>query len=251
MAVERAADREARPRQPARRRRVGVPAGAVHGGRAGARRGAHARHPDRVRAGARAAHQHRAGGAAPAPEHRDRHAQGSRTGSSASRARSWAWARPRRNDRALARLLAADAARAAGAAQRGAQVPRAAPREADDVDHRRWTRVRIVVCGRRAREPVPRGRQARVHAAGARRGPAARHGRGAVPARDRAAAAARPHPRPQRRRAGVDGGRRFDLLQPAPAARPARRRAPAGARAGAGPRATWRRSSGSGGSSPG
>ena len=45
-------------RQPARRRRVGVPAGAVHGGRAGARRGAHARHPDRVRARARAAHQH-------------------------------------------------------------------------------------------------------------------------------------------------------------------------------------------------
>ena len=83
---------------------------------------------------------------------------------------------------------------------------------------------------RRAGQPVPRRRQARLHAAGARRRPAARHGRGAVPARDRAAAAPRPHPRPQRRRAGVDRGRRFDLLQPAPAPRPARRRAPAGAR---------------------
>ena len=130
------------------------------------------------------------------------------------------------------RLVPRAAAPAAAPAHRqGAQVKGGAPMLIT-----RWTRIRIVVCGVVLRGPVPGGRQARLHVAGARRRTAAGDGGGTVPARDRAAAAARADPRPQRRRAGVDGGRGFDLLQPAPAARRTRRRAPAGARAGARPR---------------
>ena len=112
----------------------GLPAGAGDGGRAGPRRGPHARDPDRLRPRPRAARQHRARGASATPQHRDRHAEGSRTASS-SIARDKLQHGPAGAGAAVIKLAPGRAC--------SPMTPAGDGGERDDVDRRpaRWTRV--------------------------------------------------------------------------------------------------------------
>src|SRR6185312_14098380 len=103
---------------------LGLPAGPGHRGRAGARGDPPARHPGRLRHGARAPRQHRARRAAPQPDHRDRHAEG-------PRARHRRGARPASHG-------------PTGAGGRHPGPPRGGPAV---IAASRWTRVRIALCG--------------------------------------------------------------------------------------------------------